>query len=67
VHELSPCSFSLWQTNPESLKGRGVMAIFAEEGMALYKYVHFYALINHALVRFTLTQSCCLVVRVHHV
>jgi hypothetical protein len=28
------------QTNPESLKGRGVMAIFAEEGMALYKYVY---------------------------
>lgn len=25
------------QTNPESLKGRGVVSIFAEEGMALYK------------------------------
>lgn len=28
------------QTNPESLKGRGVVAIFAEEGMALYKCVY---------------------------
>lgn len=27
------------QTNPESLKGRGVISIFAEEGMALYKCV----------------------------